>query len=449
MTHLQRYRTLLLASLFLFVQTSQAALLVDDCESPSAQNRLGGIWVTYTDPHSLILFPPKGFQYSPEGFKSAHCAKAEFEVKAGAPYPYVGFNTQFTARDLTAFEGVRFHAKGKGVWTFQLPTVASGTEYNHYSSPMILSEDWTLIELPFSKLTLTWGTQRPLDLQNVTGVQWSSSGRDGEKVHLSVDDIEFYEKKETTLTTKESNVILPAPKVNQVGYLPDAEKFFVVSEPHAKSGAAFRLLDDKDRSVFEGKLSKDVIDDLASTGEKVFRGDFTKFKIIGRYRVDLHGVKSAPFTIASDLYRPLYHDALRTFFINRCGVALDDPKTGLAHAACHIGDAPHADDPTTKGDFTGGWHNAGDYGKWTHMEAISCAWMMWLYEFKKGSDTNQTTLLAEARWGLEWMLKMQKDDGSVWHKVDPEQQFCFGTAPEKDVTPRRVSGGGSIDAGVF
>jgi endoglucanase len=459
MTHPKTFFAFFAAILFL-IQPSHATLLVDDCESDKTQNRLGGAWAAYHDPSSLILFPPKIFQYSSDGFQSPHCVRVEYEIKAGAPYPYAGFNTSFPARDCSDYEGVRFRAKGLGDWTFQLPTIVTAAEYNHYSSPLALTEEWRLYEIPFSKLTQTWGTPKALDLAHVMGVQWSATGPPGSKGWIDVDDIEYYEKKEATQTASVNNVILDAPKVNQVGYRPNGEKYFVVSAPKAKKGVPFHIIDETDKTAFEGLIVAEPINDLPSTGEKVFRVDFSSLTKKGRYQVVLGGEKSPRFAVAEDVYSPLFKDALRTFFLNRCGVALDDPTTGLQHAACHLGDAPWKDDPNIKRDFTGGWHNAGDYGKWMHMEAISCAWMMWLYEFKApelealktnltGSKDTAPTLLDEARWGLEWMIKMQKADGSVWHKVDPEQNFCFGTAPENDATPRRVTGSGSIDAAVF
>jgi endoglucanase len=455
-----KIRFAFLAAILFLVQPSHAALLVDDCESGGVQNSLGGTWVTYHDPSSLILFPLETFQYSTSGFHSPHCVRVEYEIKAGAPYPYVGFNSSFPSQNLSTYEGVRFRAKGQGAWTFLLPTAVTAAEYNHYSSPLALTEEWQLYEIPFSKLTQAWGTPKPLDLNHVIGVQWSAAGPPESKGWIDVDDIECYEKKEATQTASANNVILDAPKVNQTGYLPNGEKYFVVSQPYVQKGENFQIVSENDKPALEGRVTSEPINDLPSTGEKVFRVDFSSLTKNGRYRVKIGGLKSPSFTVAEDVYRPLFKDALRTFFLNRCGVALDDPATGLKHAACHLGDAPWKDDPNIKGDFTGGWHNAGDYGKWIHMEAISCAWMMWLYEFKApeldalktnlpGSKDTTPDLLGETRWGLEWMLKIQRADGSVWHKVDPEQNFCFGTAPENDPTPRRVTGTGSIDAAVF
>jgi endoglucanase len=51
-------------------------------------------------------------------------------------------------------------------------------------------------------------------------------------------------------------------------------------------------------------------------------------------------------------------------------------------------------------------------------------------------------LLNEVRWNLEWMLKMQDDDGGVWHKQTSEH-FPGFVMPEDDPLPGLVIGTGS------
>ena len=52
-------------------------------------------------------------------------------------------------------------------------------------------------------------------------------------------------------------------------------------------------------------------------------------------------------------------------------------------------------------------------------------------------------LLAEARWNLEWMFRMQDADGGVWHKQTSEK-FADFIAPEKDSLPSEVIGTGNV-----
>ncbi|KPK57310.1 MAG: hypothetical protein AMK73_10280 [Planctomycetes bacterium SM23_32] len=188
----------------------------------------------------------------------------------------------------------------------------------------------------------------------------------------------------------------------------------------------------------------------------------------GRYTVRISGAESHPFTVGSDVYDGLYADALRCFYVIRANAPLDDPVTGLSHPASHVTDAEYDTRPGEFRDYKGGWYNAGDYGKWAHEAAFSAAYMMWLYELRGGgpaggvivrddlripeSGNGVPDLLDEARWGLEWLLKMQNADGSVYHKVDTEPDFAWGLPPEEDPHPRKVRYGdalSTVDAADF
>jgi len=253
-----------------------------------------------------------------------------------------------------------------------------------------------------------------------------------------------------------ASVILQ-PKVNQLGYLPDGPKRFVIVVESARPGDAFQVLDEAGTVAYEGRLGTAPMDDAASSGEVVLQGDFSPLTRPGRYTVRVNAVQSHPFAISAEVYDRLYHDALRCFYLIRANAPLDDPVTGLAHPAGHH-DAEYDTRPGEFGDFTGGWYNAGDYGKWTHEAAFSAAYMMWLYELRAKvaggaaagdvisaddsgipeSGNGVPDILDQARWGLEWLLKMQNADGGVYHKVDTEPAFAWGLPPEKDPHPRKV-----------
>ncbi|HXL72224.1 MAG TPA: glycoside hydrolase family 9 protein, partial [bacterium] len=392
---------------------SFAAMRVDNF----AGNGLGSQWVSYADPNSHVS--PTPFFITSGGHDSDQCARLDFELKQGVQYPFAGMTDSFSPQDLNAYEGVRFWAKGQGIWNCMLPIPATSAEYNHFSAPIAPGPDWKLYEIPFSKLKQTWGTQKSWNPSSVTGVQFSAGTIAGDKGFICVDEIEFYKKGEEKAKAVVNNPVLKEPKVNQEGYLPDGEKYFILSESsEVKKGDSFQILDQTGKTAFSGILSTDPIDDTTSTGERVFRVDFSALTLPGQYTVSLGSLMSVPFTIKGNLYENLFRDSLRCFYLIRCGIAIDDPITGLKHGACHMKDAPFQSDPGKSGNFTGGWHNACDYGKWTHMEAISCAWMMWLYELKPKemaglqnhipeSGNGISDLLNEAKWGLTWLLKMQ------------------------------------------
>lgn len=255
--------------------------------------------------------------------------------------------------------------------------------------------------------------------------------------------------------------IIPGPKVNQTGYLPKGAKRFVIPvAPGDTAARAFTVQTLIGKPVFTGRLDDKVHDLTATTGEHVRTGDFSALTTPGRYRVKVGDQVSQPFGVAEGLYGPLVRDAARAFFLIRASVAIDDPVTGLRHAAGHRDEAALMVGGQPR-DLTGGWYNAGDYGKWTHMAAISVSQMMWLHELRPAQAgalklgvpalyPDLPDLLQQARWGLEWLLRMQNPDGSVLHKVDSGGNvYAWGLPPEGDPHPRVVQAGGSLDAGVF
>jgi endoglucanase len=58
-------------------------------------------------------------------------------------------------------------------------------------------------------------------------------------------------------------------------------------------------------------------------------------------------------------------------------------------------------------------------------------------------------ILSEARWGLIWLMKMQRPDGSVYHKVDSAPDFAAGKRPEEDTNKFYAEGTSTVDAADF
>ncbi|MBN2442151.1 MAG: glycoside hydrolase family 9 protein, partial [Spirochaetales bacterium] len=151
--------------------------------------------------------------------------------------------------------------------------------------------------------------------------------------------------------------------------------------------------------------------------------------------------ESVPFQISTNLYNKLFRDSFRVLSLVRANISIDDGETGFIHPAGHL------EDFNINGrDFSGGWYNAGDYGKWTHCSSVVVANLLWLYilnPFVRTDDlgipesgNNIPDLLDEARWGLTWLLKMQNADGSVYHKIDTEPGFAWGKGPDEDALER-------------
>ena len=239
---------------------------------------------------------------------------------------------------------------------------------------------------------------------------------------------------------------------NQVGYLPHGEK--IASVPGAATAdPTFHIHSEPaGRSVFAGKLTAASLD--AASGDRVAIADFTSFTVPGAYRLVTQGMRSQPFLIRNNVYFHLLMLTMRAFYGQRCGCSVD-LGDGYRHAKCHSSGAYHASSGR-KGTLEnlGGWHDAGDYGRYIVNCGITTGTLLWAWEMYpralRGlslripeSGGKLPDYLAEVRWNLEWMLSLQDEDGGVWHKQTSEK-FCGFIMPEADTLTSYVIGTGSI-----
>jgi len=240
-------------------------------------------------------------------------------------------------------------------------------------------------------------------------------------------------------------------KVDQVGYLPASAKIAVVTAP-ATHFEVKRASDDS--TVFQGELGPATPD--VDTGDSVQLADFSKLREPGTYYLNVPGVgRSWTFSIRRDVFSHTYYLAMRAFYGQRCGTAVDlGPEfPEYKHPACHLKGEFHASSGKQgERDNVGGWHDAGDYGRYVVNSGIATGTLLWTWEIfgarLKGiklnipeSGNGTPDILNEARWNLEWMLKMHDDDGGAWHKQTSERFPAF-VMPEDDHSTSMVVGTG-------
>ena len=243
-----------------------------------------------------------------------------------------------------------------------------------------------------------------------------------------------------------------AIKVDQVGYPVNGPKVALVSSP----ATIFEIRRSSDGGVvFRGNLAPPQSD--PDSGDQVQAADFSGLRRAGIFYLAVPGVgRSWDFTVGKNVFAHAYYMAMRAFYGQRCGTAVDlGPEfPGYAHAICHQQGEFHPSSGA-KGprDNIGGWHDAGDYGRYMVNSGISTGTLLWAWEIygrklkniplkipESGNGTPD--ILNEARWNLEWMLKMQDDDGGAWHKQTSEHFSAF-VAPEDDKLPSEVIGTGA------
>ena len=190
-----------------------------------------------------------------------------------------------------------------------------------------------------------------------------------------------------------------------------------------------------------------------TSGDLICSADFSALKTPGRYWIDINGQRSETFNIAENVYADALRLTTRAFYGQRCGCAVD-LGSGYAHAACHASSGYHTSSGRAGGiKNSGGWHDAGDYGRYVVNSGITTGTLLWAWELYPDalahlhlgipeSGRRMPDFLAEVRWNLAWMLSMQDEDGGVWHK-ETSEHFCAFILPEADTLPSVVIGTGT------
>lgn len=253
-------------------------------------------------------------------------------------------------------------------------------------------------------------------------------------------------------------------RLNTIGYLPSATKQATIAEPCTKF-LVVRTSDEK--PLFTGRVTGPKTND--DTGEQLYFADFSALAGPGEYRLDVENVGSSPpFRIASDVYREAFRTVTRAMYLARCGTAVRGEYQGqvFEHGPCHLEDGYFdllADDGGTEGDrhqsATGGWHDAGDYNKYVVNAGVTVGSMLraW-HDFQSSIEAIELDipesngplpdLLAEVKWELEWLLSMQADDGSVYHKLSAADYSAF-ELPDADHDRRYFGAWGSQATACF
>ncbi len=221
-------------------------------------------------------------------------------------------------------------------------------------------------------------------------------------------------------------------RVNQVGYPATAPKRAYLMSTKSETGEAFTVRSGEGTAVFTGTVG-------ASQGrwsksfEYVYALDFNAVQAPGTYTVSVEGrtpASSPAFAIASAqaLYeRPLANTL--SFYENE----RDGPEyipSALRTAPAHLNDE-HAmtyatpavnDEGEFKGeleslgetiDAAGGWWDAGDYLKFVQTTSYAVDLMeIGVRDFpaQMGAASARSNFTEEARFGVEWLLRMWNDD---------------------------------------
>lgn len=254
--------------------------------------------------------------------------------------------------------------------------------------------------------------------------------------------------------------------LNQLGFFPNLEKKATLQ---VEEGAAPVAWEVSGPEKLSGTASATTFEEAAGEFCQVI--DFSAIKTPGEYTLTAGG-KSVKFTVGNDIYGDLLADSLNYFYLNRSGIDIEEKyiqnagqnasKAALARKAGHKPDEAYVTDEwvfiytektnaevagrySKKIDVSGGWYDAGDYGKYVVNGGVSMWTLANAYErnpekFKDGAsfinipETGNGTpdILDELKWEADFFINMTREDGMVYHKIHDYKWTALGVMPYLD-----------------
>ena len=268
----------------------------------------------------------------------------------------------------------------------------------------------------------------------------------------------------------------PRVRVNQLGYLLGRPKqATLVSDTEEPVHFTVR---DGDGVVLRSGLSQPwSVRPEPTSGLNVHVLDFTDLNVPGAgFRIAAGDQSSHSFALTSSIYDTLGEDALRFFYVMRSGTPiLDSVAPGYGRPAGHAGLPPNRGDLAVpawaraearrlypgwrcKGTFdvSGGWYDAGDYGKYVTSGAIAVWQLLSTLDLLRRADSSlrigefADLIRDECRWQLDWLMRMQVPTGDplsglAFHRVHGTRWSPMPGWPHEG--PDRTSAASALDDG--
>ncbi len=236
-----------------------------------------------------------------------------------------------------------------------------------------------------------------------------------------------------------------AIRVNRIGYHEDDVKVAVMLLPEVVSAEEVNNLDNF--TITDVSTGKQRIVDAVKITEPwapmsmSLRIDFSSVTEPGEYYITALGTRSEKIRIGNDVYVGVQEIPLHYMRQQRCGY---NPSLG---DSCHSHDGrlvlSGADDGRYV-DVVGGWHDASDYLQYLTTSANAVYQMLFAYryspdvwrdEFDERGDKGKNgipDILDEARWGLQWMVKMNPSDTLFLNQIADDRDHRFAGLPAND-----------------
>ncbi len=229
-------------------------------------------------------------------------------------------------------------------------------------------------------------------------------------------------------------------RINLLGYKPNSPKVAVWCSKEPLALTDFTVINVTSGSVvYTAKAGKAF--GRYGPFTQTARLNFSAFTRPGRYIIKAGSATSPEFTIGPDVYKGSANFCLRYMRQQRSGF------NPFLKDSCHTHDGYTLYGPmpdSTHIDASGGWHDASDYLQYVTTSA-NATWHLLAAgrDFPKAfadeyqanglpGRNNQADVLDEARWGLNWLLKMHPRKDWLFNQIADDRDHHGMRIPKED-----------------
>lgn len=261
-------------------------------------------------------------------------------------------------------------------------------------------------------------------------------------------------------------------RVDQFGYLPEGKKVAVIADAISGFNSAYGIDLNASVDVTLRRASDNVAVKTARatawnggatdglSGDKGWWFDFSDISTPGEYYVQVTEaggatVNSGKFRIAADVYKQVLKRAMQMFYYQRS----DFNKTAAYAGGTNWTDGPwyagtnqdrnalYLNDNSVRKDMRGGWIDAGDPNKYVNFAAEPvhnllttyaqhpAFWNAFVLDIPESSNT-APDILDEVKYEIDWIRRMQADNGGVYTKVGILNDYRYISPPSADTRSR-------------
>ncbi len=232
-------------------------------------------------------------------------------------------------------------------------------------------------------------------------------------------------------------------RINLLGYPTESIKVAVWASKSDQIPKRFEIIDQETNTVVYTSTN---IKSFGSYGpfKQTARLNFSDFKRNGRFYIRANEISSPLLLINNNVYKGAADFCLRYMRQQRSGFNPYLKDSCHTHDGFVLYGAKAGIKDSTHFDASGGWHDASDYLQYATTSANATYHLLMAYRDypQVFSDTQQANgldgkngiadVLDEARWGLDWLLKMHPRKDIMFNQLADDRDHISMRIPKED-----------------